>query len=171
MSHLLEEKRSELVRLMNRGFEFAITEKVKVKQDGLFGIFKPKLITEVQHSFLIKEATLATLDLISLESLELDETGFDFTADSDRLRYSRKHYRRMAKIIAIAVCGANAEKSEISEKTDLFFKYLKPSDLYNILKLIDITSNLGDFINSTRLVTAANVLNEADLVEKNESQD
>lgn len=166
---MIEEKRNELIRLLNKGFEFEITEIIYERTPGLKGFFKPKGRKEVDHKFFIKEPTLSVLDRISIESLNLDESAFNnLKTDVDIKQYSRKHLRTMAKIIAISNCGPNALESEINKKTNLFHQYLKPSDIYSIIQLIDIVSNLGDFINSTRLVAAANVLKEqkADQVEE-----
>lgn len=58
----------------------------------------------------------------------------------------------MAKIIAIAVAENENQEEEL---TELFFKALKPSELNQLMQIIDIASNLTDFINSTLLVTAA----------------
>ncbi|GEM_PF-3086804 len=167
---LKEEKRRELLRLMSKGFHFEIVETLKVRQPGFLGFFKPKTKEKKVHTFYIKEPTLYMLDQISLESIELDESEFNnLETQQDQKKYSRKHYRRMARVIAILVSGIEADESEILENQKLLFKYLKPSDLYSIVELADVVSNNTDFINSTRNVAAANVLNErqptADLVE------
>lgn len=166
---MIEEKRNEIIRLLNHGFQFEINQISYIKKKGWKSIFKKKEKLEIKHVFTIKEPTLSVLDRISLESLVFDEKEFnDLKTDNDIKKYSRKHLKSMAIIVAIAVCGPNALQSEINEKTKLFYTYLKPSDLYSIMQLSDIASNLGDFINSTRLVAAANVLNEpkADQVEE-----
>ncbi|TDX83990.1 hypothetical protein [Epilithonimonas xixisoli] len=172
MKNNLEEKRREITRILGKGFHFEIAEKIEIKPKGLLSFFKKKEYQIIPRAFQIKEPTLSVLDRISLESINLIESEFnDLKTFADQKRFSRKHYKLMAKIIAIAVAGPYGEESEITEFKNLFFKYLKPSDLYNIVQMIDITSNLMDFINSTRLVTAANVLAETDLVEKKELQD
>ena len=58
----------------------------------------------------------------------------------------------MAKIIAIAL---NVESDEEKELTEIFYKSLRPSELNYLVEIIDIASNLTDFMNSTLLVTAA----------------
>lgn len=166
---MIEEKRNELVRILNKGFEFELTEQVFKRKSGLLGLFLKNEKQFIKHTFLIKEPTLSVLDRISLISLSLNETEFnDLVSDNDKKKYSRKHYKTMAMIIAIIVAGPDASECEINKKSILFFKYLKPSDIFNIIQLSDITNNLGDFINSTRYVAAANVLNEpkADPVEE-----
>lgn len=168
---MFEEKRQELIRLLNHGFEFEVKELTLEKREGFFGFLFPRVKKEVVHTFKIKEPTLSVLDRISLESLEFDEKEFnDLLTNPDMKRFSRKHYKTMAKIIAIIVCGVGATTQEINKHSKLFFENLKPSDIYNIVQLSDVVSNMGDFINSTRLLSAANVLNErkpiADLVEE-----
>lgn len=159
---MLEEKRNELIRLINKGFEFEVIEKAFEFKKSFFGLIKKSKEIEIKHIFYIKEPTLSVLDRISLESISFDESLFNnLENDNDIKKYSRKHYKTIAKIIAIAVCGPDTSECEIKQKASLFFKYLKPSDIFNILKLSDITNNHGDFINSTRFVAAANVLNQA----------
>lgn len=168
---MIEEKRREIARLLNHGFDFEVKEIVNVKNPGFFGFLFPKVKKEVVHVFRIKEPTLSVLDRISLESIDFDESIFNnLENDSDQKKYSKVHLKRVAKIIAIMVCGPGGRESEIHKLQSLFFKFLRPSEILSIIQLIDIASNLGDFINSTRLLAAANVLEEkkpiADQVEE-----
>lgn len=166
---MLEERRNELVRILNKGFEFQVIERVKIYKSCFHRLFGKKTVEEVVHNFLIKEPTLSVLDKISIESLDFKEEDFNnLESDNDRKKYSRKHLKHMSRIVAIIVSGPEPEVSVLNKNTELFFKYLKPSDLFNIIQIADIASNLGDFINSTRYVAAANVLNQpkADPVEE-----
>ena len=166
---MLEEKRNELVRLINKGFEFQLTEVVFKYKNWFHKLIGKQYSEKIVHIFHVKEPTLSVLDRISLESSVFNEDDFNgLRSENDMKKFSRKHLRTMAKIISIAISGPDSLESEIETKTDLFFKYLKPSDLFNIIQLADIASNLGDFINSTRYVAAANVLNQtkADQVEE-----
>lgn len=166
---MLEERRNELVRILNKGFEFQVTEIVKVYSSWFHKLINKSKKEEIVHTFLVREPTLSILDHISIESSAFNEQDFNnLQSEADIKKYTREHLRAMAKIIAIIVSGPEFDKYDLKKKTSLFFKYLKPSDLFNIIQIADIASNLGDFINSTRYVAAANVLNQpkADPVEE-----
>lgn len=166
---MVEERRNELVRILNKGFEFQVIEKVKIYKTWFHRLFRKNTIEEVVHNFIIKEPTLSVLDHISIESSVFNEEEFNnLESEGDIKKYSRKHLKTMAKIVAVIVSGPEPEEFVLKKNTDLFFKYLKPSDLFNIIQIADVASNLGDFINSTRYAAAANVLNQqkADQVEE-----
>ncbi|MGX9985829.1 hypothetical protein [Soonwooa purpurea] len=149
----LEERKSELLRLINDGFVFEVVEKKQVQKHILA---KPKTI-EVKHEFKIKELPYSTLDRISLLSLEMEQYATE-TNEKALKREAVNHRLSMAKIIAIAVLSTNYTEKGFNRLTQLFYDFLKPSDVNRICQLIDIASNLGDFINSIRLVTAANTV-------------
>lgn len=120
----------------------------------------------------VQEPTLAVLDLIAAEQIELviDEK---LMTSEDALCIARKlakqHARRMAKIVALAVLGEDYIKAtqvgarvkyehddkRLDELTDLFFSRIKPSRLTELVSMISAMSNLGDFTNSIRLMSAA----------------
>lgn len=147
-------QKNELIRLINKGFPFEITINKKERKPGLLGYFQKKIAVSETRSFLIKEPTLETLDHIALASLDIDTDKFKDEGNFSNYikKNSRLHYRIMAKIIAIAL---NVESDEEKELTEIFYKSLRPSELNYLVEIIDIASNLTDFMNSTLLVTAA----------------
>lgn len=150
--------KNELIRLINQGFPFEITIHKKIKKPGILGYFQKKVATSEIRLFLIKEPTLATLDRIALESLDIDTEKFKDEENFNNYlkKTNRLHYRKMAKIIAIACYDESKHVNETEDDlADLFFRSLKSSELYQIFEIIDIASNHTDFMNSTILVTAA----------------
>ena len=176
---------NELMKLISEGFAFTI--KYKISEKKWWQFWKKNTFKIVEEQFRIKELTLGILDRISLESVELKEED-EQSVDSNYIKtYSRKHYKRVARIISIAILGKNAEylqknafgsydlvlnEIEIKRLSTKILSVLTPSDISKLLDIIDIESNLGDFINSTRKLTAAKKkIIMTDLVEKKESAD
>ena len=98
------------------------------------------------------------LDRIALESLDIDTGKFKEEGDSTNYlkKTNRLHYKKMAKIVAIACYDEAKHINETEEDlAELFFRCLTPSELFQIIEIIDIASNHMDFMNSTLLVTAA----------------
>ena len=174
---------NELIKLIGEGFSFKITYTINEKKWWQF--WKKNNLKTVEEDFKIKELTLGILDRISLESVELKEED-EQSVDSNYIK-TYKHYKRVARIIAIAVLGKNAEylqknafgsydlvlnEIEIKRLSTKILSVLTPSDISKLLDIIDIESNLGDFINSTRKLTAAKKKTiMTDLVEQKESAD
>jgi hypothetical protein len=142
------------------------------ERKGVLGFLKKPTRRLENLTFVIHEPTLSILDRISAEQIELsiDEAimrSEDGVCEAKKL--SNEHSRRMAKIIAIAVIGQNyviAEKKRgvikyrydnkrLDELTEIFFHNVKPSLLFEYVMLISTISNLGDFTNSIRLMSAA----------------
>lgn len=152
-----ELQQNELIRLINQGFPFEITIHKKIKKPGVLGYFQKKVTTSESRLFLIKEPTLATLDRIALESLDIDNDKFKDEENFTNYlkKTNRLHYKKMAKIIAIACYDEAKHINETEDDlADLFFLSLRPSELFKIVEIIDIASNHLDFMNSTILVTA-----------------
>ena len=153
-----ELQQNELIRMINQGFPFEITIHKKIKKPGILGYFQKKVAASETRLFLIKEPTLATLDRIALESLDIDTEKFkDEEHFTNYLKKTnRLHYKKMAKIIAIACYDESKHINETEDDlTELFFKCLRPSELNQIVQIMDVASNHTDFMNSTLLVTAA----------------
>ena len=81
-----------------------------------------------------------------------------------------RHARRMARIVALAVLGSNIlkptpgkggavhyeeDRRALDDLTNLFFHTIKPSELFRLTMTINAMCNLGDFIHSIRLMSAA----------------
>lgn len=147
-------KKNELTRLINSGFPFEIEYSVRKRNPGILGFFSPKKSVREKRTFVIKEPTLATLDKIALASMDIDTELFSDEKDFKTYlkKNSQLHFRKMAEIIAISVA---ADELELKELTELFFSALTPASLLEIIHLIDVASNLQDFMTSTLMVTAA----------------
>lgn len=152
--------------LINEGVAFTVPyfEKVPIhKRWGwlmrLLGIRKQYyMLEERQRTFVVKEPTAFTLDRLSAEYIELvmDEAKVKEAPRQEARRLYAKHSRRMARIVAIAVLGNQWEdKRLLNEHTEFFSRWLKNSQLWELVQAIDLTNNLADFINSMRLMSSA----------------
>lgn len=173
---LQEIEREELNLLIRKGQKFIIRYTIKTKKRNLLGIRAKVTEEERAETFEIKEPTLAVLDRLSTEWLEmsLDESALSEGGTQTLLEAKRataENTYRMARIIAIAVLGedyhiktinqktgrvqfANDEK-ELERITDLFFHTIKPSELVTLCQRITNIANLGDFIGSMRYMSGA----------------
>ena len=167
----LEQERAELNTLINKGVTFEVKDtefEVKKRFLGLFKQYKPK---DIVRTFKIEEMTLATLDRIAAESVEIaiDEEKLR-SAGIDSIKMARtiahKHSTRCARIIAIAVLGEDLfiakpgkggtrwieDTKKLDDLTSMFRRKIKPSILYKLYVLVNAMENLGDFMNSIRLI-------------------
>lgn len=171
----LEMEREELNILVKQGIRFGITRKVRRRKKGLKGLFQRPQVDTVKENFVIQEPTLSVLDRLSAIWVEME-------VDEDRLsgggtavlaaakRTVKDNAKRMARIIAIAVLGedyhiteirANGrvkhynDDKELDRLTALFAHTIKPSKLVGLAEIVTSISNLGDFINSMRLMSGA----------------
>lgn len=165
-------ERKEVNFLIQNGLPFTIKVKEKqVKKKYLFGLIKRYQLKEVERNFIIKEPTLAVLDRLSKEWIEMsiDER---LLQNENVLNVSKKYVmrniERASRVIALAVLGEDyfichtvgnqisykTNEKELQDLTNLFKQYIKPSDLYTIYEAINITSNLADFLTAIRLMSA-----------------
>lgn len=161
----LQQERNELRLLINEGVAFNVTYLEKVRKGGrwhwllrLFKRGKAIELVESQRTFVVKEPTAFTLDRLSAEYIELvlDEAKIKEAPRQEARRLFSKHNRRMARIVAIAVLGNLWEdKKQLGELTEFFSRWLKNSQLWELVQAIDLTNNLADFINSMRLMSSA----------------
>lgn len=168
----LEQERNELNALINKGVSFEVTDvEMKVKR-SFFGLIKKRIAVPVKRQFKIEEPTLATLDRLSAEWIEfaIDESVMKSHDGMVRARaLAHEHAIRCAKVVAIATLGSDylipkigksgvARYVEDTERleylTSLFARSIKPSKLYQLYVLINAMCNLGDFLNSIRLMSA-----------------
>lgn len=167
----LEQERQELNTLINKGVAFEVKDTVFDTQRKFFGLIKKRIPKKVTRTFKIEEMTLATLDRLSAEWIEfaIDEAAMKSADGMKRARgLAKEHALRCAKVVAIAVLGESRliprphkggmrwieDTKAIEELTALFARAIKPSKLYQLYTLISAMSNLGDFINSIRLMQA-----------------
>jgi len=168
----LELERKELDLLIQRGVSFECKDVEFVTETHLFGLIKRKVKKDIVRKFEINEPTLGTLDRLSREWIELaiDE---EKAKSSEAMRHARtmahRHSIRCCRIIALAVLdtdllipkpgkGGNVvwveDTKRLNELTNLFARNIKPSTQNQICVLINTMSNLGDFMNSIRLMLA-----------------
>lgn len=170
VKELLQE-RKELNTLINKGVTFDVEDVEFQVEERFFGLWKKRVPIKTKRTFKIEEPTLGTLDRLSAEWIEfdIDETQLK---SKDGMQHARTmanlHTRRCAKIVAIAVIGSDylipksvhggvrfvEDVGRLNELTDLFARTVKPSKLYQLYILISTMSNLGDFLNSIRLMSA-----------------
>ena len=166
----LELEREELNLLVKQGIKFSVTHKIRRHKKGVKGFFqRPEVIT-VKEDFEIQEPTLSVLDRLSaiwvemgLDEKRLTAGGTETLAEAKRI--AKDNAARMARIIAIAVLGEDYhaggrvkkynDDKELDRLTALFFHTIKPSKLVGLSEAVTSVSNLGDFINSMRLMSGA----------------
>jgi len=171
----LEIEREELNLLVKRGVKFSITHKIRRRKKGIKGLFQRSQVVTVKEDFEIQEPTLSTLDRLSAIWVEMEINEDRLTAGgaetlAEAKRIANANASRMARIIAIAVLGEEYHVTEVSASgkvktynddkeldrlTSLFFRTIKPSKLVGFAESITSVSNLGDFINSMRLMSGA----------------
>lgn len=170
----LEMEREELNILVKQGIRFSITRKVRRRKRGLKGLFQRPQVDTVKEDFVIQEPTLSVLDRLSAIWVEMgvdkDLSGGGTEVLAAAKRTVKDNANRMARIIAIAVLGedyhiteigANGrvkhynDDKELDRLTALFAHTIKPSKLVGLAEIVTSISNLGDFINSMRLMSGA----------------
>jgi hypothetical protein len=172
LSRKLEQERSELSVLLNKGIEFEVEDVRFDVEKRLFGLIKKRLPVKYKRSFKIGELTLGTLDRLSAEWIEFEISEKDMATD-DRMKVAKSlvhdHSLRCAKIISLAVLDSDylipahsgsivkyrEDNEKLQELTDLFARTIKPSELFYLVSIINLMSNLGDFTNSIRLMEVA----------------
>lgn len=169
-SEKLQVERNELNMLIDKGVNISFERTIRVEKSRKFLFIKKyETITE-KLKFTIKEPTLSTLDRLSAEQIELviDEAKIKENGMSEAKMLTRKQSHRMARIVAIAVLGQEYviatqegarvhyqyDDKKLNELTELFFINIKSSQLLQYVILINSMSNLGDFTNSIRLMSA-----------------
>lgn len=167
-----EEKKKELEELLaqrkviqaiiEKGIKFSVSYTVKVRQKGLFGIFKPKVYETRTEEFTLHQATLDTLDRATVVKLnmkgdfdEFERNGSDVEKDGDQLVV--KHSKEMAECLAIMVLGEKynavegGDEAELQRLTDLFYKTVTSSQYLELENYLNATRNVMDFLSSMRL--------------------
>lgn len=178
-------EKEELNKLIGRGVSFEVERKVKAKVGRKYLFFNRYIEKTEKLKFVVNEPTLSVLDRISAEQIELriDENIMSTDAGiSEAKKLTNQHSRRFAKIIAIAVLGQDYVKtiqdgvrvryeydnSKLEELTELFLNCIQPSKLLQLVLMINTISNLGDFTNSIRLMSASRTTMPIRIEESNE---
>ena len=164
-----EQERKELNTLINKGVSFEVKDIEFETRKRFFGLIKKRTPKEVKCTYTIEEVTLSTLDRLSAEWIEIaiDDNAMK---SNDGMKIARglakEHAVRCARIIAIAVLGEKRlipcpckggtrwveDVKALDELTALFARRIKPSRLYQLCVLVNAMCNLGDFLNSIRLM-------------------
>jgi hypothetical protein len=168
----LEQEKAELNALINKGIAFEVTDTEWQKKRVFFGLIKRYVPVKVQKQFKIQEMTHGTLDRLSAEWIEfaIDEAQMTSNDGMQRARtLAHEHALRCAKVVAIAVLNSDhlipkngkngvvryvEDTERLARLTGLFSREIKPSKLYQLYVLINTMCNLGDFVNSIRLMCA-----------------
>ena len=166
----LEQERNELNVLINKGVSFSVIDTGFEEKRVFFGLIKKRTPVKIERSFKIEEPTLGTLDRLSAEWIEFDIDETKLKTDNGIHLVKTlvgSHALRCAKIIALAVLGSDylipklsrngvthyvEDTKQLDELTALFARVIKPSKLYQLYVLINAMCNLGDFMNSIRLM-------------------
>ena len=150
----LEQERDELNALIGKGVSFDVKDTEFEVQKKFFGLVRRHIPHEVTRTFKIEELTLATLDRISAETIEMaiDESIMKSDDSMQRARgLAHKHSIRCARIIAIAALGEDRlipvhgkggtrwveNTKRLEELTSLFARKIKPSVLYKLYVLVN----------------------------------
>ena len=167
----LEAERKELNLLIGRGITFDVKRTIFKRRPGLMGRLSKRIPAEEMVSYRIQEPTLSTLDRMSDLQIELDINEEVMRSDQalHEARYlTGEHSRRLARIVATAVMGQDYvqirqsggrtvysnDEAGLEEIADVLFHGLTPSQLAELVVYINTISNLGDFCNSIRLMSA-----------------
>jgi hypothetical protein len=168
----LGQEKAELNTLINKGISFEVTDTEFEIRKRFFGLLKKHVPVKVKKQFKIEEPTLGTLDRLSAEWIEfaIDESALKSEDGMQRAKtLVHGHALRCARVVAIAVigseylipqCGKNGvvryveDREHLEYLTALFARTIKPSNLYQLCVLINAMCNLGDFLNSIRLMSS-----------------
>lgn len=156
-------EQSELHLMIDKGVKFKVKKVSILKYFGL-----------PERTFTIQQPYLHTLDLLSLEFLEIDfdeeRLRQDGLSESKRLIHNSS--KRLANILAIAVlCSSwkiNLFKPFLSR---YFMRRVTPAKMLELSMIINIMMNLENFINSIRLNAVHKTANPPKLIEEKRSQE
>ena len=167
-----EMEMAELNRLIGKGLKFKIDRVKKIRRPGIFGRFRKPLQKTETLEFELHEPTLAVLDRLGAEGLEMviDEKVMQSNDGVSAARtLTAKHAIRMARYVAIAVLGEDyttpidkgdgavkyvEDRARLNELTTLFAHSIKPSMLYRLIVAINTIAHMADFTNCIRLASS-----------------
>ena len=161
----LEREQSELRQMIGEGITFDVEVTYTRRKPGLLGFFRKREKITEKKVFRVQEPTLATLDRLSALWLQMsiDETKL---GDEDYFKTAKKmaaqEARKLAQVVAVAVLGE--DYYDVTDKGGYLVR--KPSQLLTLAILITNVSNLGDFINSIRLMSATRTSDPTQLIEQ-----
>lgn len=174
------QERREIDVLLNKGFNIDVTYTEKKYKDGLMAIFEKPMEVTKKITLEFREPTLAVLDLVTAEYLNLRITEPPADSPSAKVIASAHktvsdNARSMARIVAIFALGEKAfvcngtdydiNVDDIERLTEIIFHWATPKKLERIISLCTALSNLPDFLTSIRLTGASRTTRPANLVE------
>lgn len=179
----LEAEQNELRLMIQEGVTFDVEVTHYRRKSGISGFFRKREKVTEKKVFKIAEPTLNTLDRLSALwlQMEIDEAKLqeaDYLNAAKKL--ANKEARRLAEVVATAVLGEDyyiavadkggyfrrtEDRKALESLTSLFLHTVKPSELFTLAVLITNVSNLGDFINSIRLMSATRTSDPTHLIE------
>lgn len=137
----------EMNLLMEKGVHFTVPKRSLLR-----------FIGSPERTFEIKQPFLGTLDAMSRVSIDLaiSEEAIDANPLQESKRLSSQNARKCARIIAMAILNGYWRIKLFAPflATYLFWR-LTPEKLIQLTLMINRISNLGDFINSIRLMSAS----------------
>lgn len=140
----LQEK--ELDTLLEQGVTFTLPKRSILRRFG-----------PPERTFLLRQPYLRTMDRLSLEWLKIDVSLENLKSDwvAEGKQLAAKHALRMARIIAVAYLNSEWKIKLFGWLIAYYFSCrITPQKLLSLTILINETSNLVDFIGSTRLMSA-----------------
>lgn len=160
---------NELNLLLNRGVQVTLRYKEDTRKSWQF--WRKKSIKTTERKLVFKEPTLAVLDRVSLEILNLDFDEKKILSDKSSVvieegrRIAYKSCKTLARIIAIFALGENLfvnskngieeDSQELEKLTKIILLCIEPSKMEKLISCLTSLSNIVSFINSIRLLTAA----------------
>lgn len=164
-------EQEEIQKLIRNGMSFTVERRLYRRKPGFWGLLRKRELITTQEKLIVQEPTLAILDEIAAEQIEISIDEEKLTADNlqnvvNRLRY--EHSRRLARIVALHVIGEDyfictqkgaavqykKDTKRLEELTDLIQHGTKPSYLVQLAEMVSTISNMADFTNSIRLMSA-----------------
>ena len=154
-------EKNELEVLLDRGFTFEVQHQEPRPRRWWQRIFGVKRYENKIEKFTFKEPTLAVLDRVSLEYMDLEQAADDIAkfGESVAKRVAYKQADTMARIIAIFALGEKIFNPDFSENTDEFKRVsgimahaFTPSKMVQIVALLSTLSNIPAFLNTIRLI-------------------
>ena len=184
-------EKDEIKRLNDLGIEFTVRHKKRARTGLKRTIWKrikealgfgcETEVKEVETTYRVKEPTLAVLDLLSADFVNLEIEEEEIRAGNTRTlaaakRMANKYAYTCARIAAIATLGEECftlsedgfyetNSKAIRERSDLFYHCVTPEKLMALTNLITGACDLGNFISSIILLSASRTTAPAKTIE------
>ena len=158
-------EREEIKVLADEGFSFEITYKEpfkqKIKRFGFIPATKIEM-QEVTETLRIEPLRLSTMDRIAKYQIELYFDEEKINGEDDHFEEVNsivaKNIYPLSSVVAIAVLGTDYSFSKFESMRKKLLDALTPKQLFQLSVQILALSDHANFINSTRLMIARNVI-------------